>query len=70
MHAASAVEWSSGIATACVGSDLRSLFDEADRELYAKKSRRERRSGHVADSPVRVHRGAAIASTTASGPPS
>jgi diguanylate cyclase (GGDEF)-like protein len=61
MHAASAVEWSSGIATVCVGSDLRSLFDEADRELYAKKSRRERRHSLAGDATAQVRRVAGVA---------
>jgi diguanylate cyclase (GGDEF)-like protein len=42
MRAASSVHWSSGIATAEPGADLRSLFDEADRELYATKAGRRR----------------------------
>jgi diguanylate cyclase (GGDEF)-like protein len=44
MRAASSTPWSSGVATAEPGTELRTLFDEADRELYAQKARR---SGQV-----------------------
>jgi diguanylate cyclase (GGDEF)-like protein len=55
MRTASSAQWSSGIATAAPGADLRSLFDEADRELYAKKAKRERRVNQrvAAVAPVR-----------------
>jgi hypothetical protein len=42
MRSASSVPWSSGIATTRPGTDLRTLFDEADRALYAQKARRQR----------------------------
>lgn len=42
MRRATAVSWSSGIATGGVGAELRTLFDEADRALYAQKARRAR----------------------------
>lgn len=40
MRSATAVRWSSGIATAAPGDELAELFDEADRELYLEKGRR------------------------------
>jgi diguanylate cyclase (GGDEF)-like protein len=40
MRSATSVRWSSGVATAQPGTDLRTLFDEADRGLYAQKARR------------------------------
>lgn len=40
MRSGSPVRWSSGVATAQPGTDLRALFDEADRELYAQKAAR------------------------------
>jgi diguanylate cyclase (GGDEF)-like protein len=64
MHSASFVKWSSGIATGTSGADLRSLFDEADRELYAKKAQRERRVQPVTPSaPVRRPPGVVPAGT-------
>ncbi len=42
MRAATSTSWSSGIATGAPGSDLPTLFDAADRELYAQKAIRAR----------------------------
>jgi diguanylate cyclase (GGDEF)-like protein len=44
MRAATEVSWSSGIATSESGGELRSLYEEADRQLYAEKRQRERPS--------------------------
>jgi diguanylate cyclase (GGDEF)-like protein len=53
MRSASSAQWSCGIATAVPGADLRSLFDEADRELYSQKARRGgQASGVAAISPA------------------
>ena len=54
-ESASALCLSVKVATAAPGTDLRSLFDEADRELYAKKATRERRVSQLvgAVEPVR-----------------
>ncbi|HET8614536.1 MAG TPA: GGDEF domain-containing protein [Actinomycetales bacterium] len=43
MRAATEVPWSSGIATTEAGGDLRSLYEEADNQLYAQKRQREPR---------------------------
>lgn len=47
MHSASSTSWSSGVATAKPGTELRALFDEADGELYAQKARRSRQVSRV-----------------------
>jgi diguanylate cyclase (GGDEF)-like protein len=47
MRSASSTSWSSGVATAVPGTDLRSLFDEADRELYTQKARRSGQASRV-----------------------
>jgi diguanylate cyclase (GGDEF)-like protein len=47
MLAASSPSWSSGVATAEPGTDLRALFDKADRELYAQKARRSGKASGV-----------------------
>jgi len=47
MQAASSTCWSSGVATAEPGADLRTLFDAADRELYAHKARRNSQVSRV-----------------------
>jgi diguanylate cyclase (GGDEF)-like protein len=47
MRSASSTSWSSGVATAVPGTDLRSLFDEADRELYTQKARRSGQASGV-----------------------
>jgi diguanylate cyclase (GGDEF)-like protein len=41
MRSATSVPWSSGVATAQPGTDLRTLFDEADRGLYSQKAGRQ-----------------------------
>ena len=70
MHLAASTQWSSGIATAASGADLRSLFDEADRELYAKKGQRERRASQPVVPSAPVRRPPGVVSTGAARPTS
>jgi diguanylate cyclase (GGDEF)-like protein len=52
MRAASSTSWSSGVATAEPGTQLRALFDEADRELYAQKARRGGQASRISGAVV------------------